>query len=280
MSPLNATPETAPEAARETGPAPDPFARNDPPLTVADWARIVARLAMIIGLLFVLVPPHYLFRAVRITSPFPQFFLGSAARLCGARVRVHGTHLRRDVFYLSNHISWIDILAIGGACGSAFVSKAEIKSAPLVGWLADMNKTLYVEREARHNVAEQINALRDALAETWAITVFPEGTTNDGITLKPFKASLLKVLEPPPPGILVQPIYIDYGAAVAFVTWLGTEHGKDNALRILSQRGSFPVDVHFLEPFDPADFAGRKAISAEAERRIRAMMAAETADQA
>ncbi len=271
MSPSNGTPEGGPEDGDKV-PAADPFARHDPPLTISDWGRITVRLSAIIGLLILLVPLHYAFRAVRITSPFPQFFLGSAGRICGARVKVHGTHLRRDVFYLSNHISWIDILAIGGACGSAFVSKAEIKSVPLVGWLADMNKTLYVEREARHNVAAQINALRDALAETWAITVFPEGTTNDGVTLKPFKAALLKVLEPPPPGILVQPIYMDYGDAIAFVTWLGTEHGKDNALRILAHKGSFELGLHFLEPFDPAEFADRKAIAAEAEVRIRGMM--------
>lgn len=241
-------------------------------MTIGGWVRIGGRLAALIVLLVVLVPLHYLFRLFRITSPFPQAFLRMAARVVGARVKLHGTHLRRDVFYLSNHISWIDILAIGGACGSAFVAKAEVKRTPVVGWLADLNKTLYVEREARGSVAAQINALRDALAETWAITVFPEGTTGDGRALLPFKAALLKVLEPPPPGILVQPIYLDYGAALSFATWLGDEHGQDNALRVLAHRGSFDLNLHFLEPFDPADFADRKAIAAEAEARIGAML--------
>ncbi len=242
------------------------------PLSIGSWVRIVGRLLMLIWLLILLVPLHYLFRLFRITSPFPQLFLGLAARVVGARVKVHGEHLRRDVFYLSNHISWIDILAIGGACGSAFVSKAQVKRVPVVGWLADLNKTLYVEREARGSVAAQINALRDALAETWAITVFPEGTTGNGRTLLPFKAALLKVLEPPPPGILVQPIYLDYGTALSFATWLGDEHGQDNALRVLAHRGSFELGLHFLEPFDPAAFTDRKAIAAEAEVRIRGMM--------
>ena len=250
--------------------APEP--PQSEPLSIDAWVRIFGRLAMLIWLLILLVPLHYTFRLFRITSPFPQLFLGLAARVVGARVKVYGEHLRRDVFYLSNHISWIDILAIGGACGSAFVAKAEVKRTPVVGWLADLNKTLYVEREARGSVAAQINALRDALAETWAITVFPEGTTGDGRALLPFKAALLKVLEPPPPGILVQPIYLDYGAALSFATWLGDEHGRDNALRILAHKGSFELGLHFLEPFDPADFADRKAIAAEAEARIRAMM--------
>jgi lyso-ornithine lipid O-acyltransferase len=247
-------------------------------VTVIGWVRIWARFLTLILLLIAMVPLHYAFRMVRITSPFPQAFLGMAARVIGARVRVHGTHLRRDVFYLSNHISWIDILAIGGACGSAFVAKAEVKRTPVVGWLADLNKTLYVAREARGSVAAQINALRDALAETWAITVFPEGTTGNGRALLPFKAALLKVLEPPPPGILVQPIYLDYGAALSFATWLGDEHGKDNALRILAHRGSFDLGLHFLEPFDPAAFSDRKAIAAEAEARIKAAMETSLSD--
>jgi len=94
-----------------------------------------------------------------------------------------GIPLRRDVFYVSNHLSWIDILALGGASGTAFVAKAEIGTAPVVGWLAGLNRTVYVKRENRMGVAEQINELRDALAENWAITVFPEGTTTDGRSL-------------------------------------------------------------------------------------------------
>ena len=241
-------------------------------MTVGGRLRIIGRVGALITVLVILIPLNFIWRVLRITSPWPQIFLRLAARIVGARVRVHGAHLRRDVFYLSNHISWIDILAIGGACGSAFVSKAELKRVPVVGWLADLNKTVYVEREARGSIAEQINALRDALSETWAVTVFPEGTTGDGRTLLPFKAALLKVLEPPPPGILVQPIYLDYDDALSFVLWLGDEDGKDNGLRILSHSGSFDVHLHFLEPMDPAQYDGRKAIAAEAEARIDAAM--------
>ena len=125
---------------------------------------------------------------------------GRAARIAGARVVKVGTPLRRDVFYVSNHLSWIDILALGGASGTAFVAKAEIGAAPVVGWLAGMNRTVYVKRENRLGVADQINQLRDALADNWAITIFPEGTTTDGKSLLPFKIKSAKLKSKNPVG--------------------------------------------------------------------------------
>ena len=84
----------------------------------------------------------------------------------------------------------------------------------------------------------------------------------------PFKTSMLSVLEPPPPGVLVQPVLLDYGEVAEWIGWIGEEGGLNNAKRVLSRRGSFEVQMHFLEPFSPEDFHGRKAISAEARNRI------------
>ena len=100
------------------------------------------------------------------------------------------------------------------------------------------------------------------------MTVFPEGTTTDGHSLLPFKSSILSVLEPPPPGVLVQPVMIDYGAVGEEIGWIGDEGGLNNAKRILSRSGSFPVRIHFLEPFSPEEYRGRKAIAAKAREEI------------
>lgn len=234
----------------------------------AGWLRLSLRAAGLIGLLLVFVPLHYLFRVISYGSPIPMLFLRYAARVCGARVEVIGTHLKRDVFFVANHISWVDILALAGASGTAFVAKAELAEAPVVGWLASLNRTVFVKREHRMGVAEQINALKEALIDNWSVTVFPEGTTTDGQSLLPFKTSMLSVLEPPPQGVLVQPVIIDYGAVAEWIGWIGVEGGLNNAKRVLSRKGSFKLRLHFLEPFSPGDFRGRKAIGHEARRRI------------
>ena len=243
-------------------------------LTLAERFRLARRVALLLLAVLSHVPMHYLWRLLRLPSPWPRWFLGTAARIAGARVVKVGTPLKRDVFYTSNHLSWIDILALGGASGTAFVAKAEIGTAPVVGWLAGLNRTVYVKRENRLGVADQINQLRDALADNWAITIFPEGTTTDGQSLLPFKTPMLRVLEPPPPGVMVQPVMLDYGAVAEEIGWIGQESGLNNARRMLARKGSFALRVHFLEPFLPADFPGRKAIAAESRRRIETALIA------
>jgi 1-acyl-sn-glycerol-3-phosphate acyltransferase len=238
------------------------------PISLRGWLRIMARGLALIGLIAIFVPLHYLYRLVAYGSPFPMLFLRYAARVCGARVEVIGTHLKRDVFFVANHISWVDILALAGASGTAFVAKAELATAPMVGWLASLTRTVFVKREHRMGVAEQINALKEALVDNWSVTVFPEGTTTDGQSLLPFKTSMLSVLEPPPPGVLVQPVTIDYGVVAEWIGWIGEEGGLNNAKRVLSRKGTFRLRLYYLEPFSPEDFRGRKAISIEARRRI------------
>ncbi len=218
--------------------------------------------------LIVCLPFHYLWKSVRQPSPWPRLFLRSAARISGARVKRTGKPLRRDVIFIANHVSWIDILAIAGTSGSAFVAQDGIRTAPLVGWLAALNRTIFVIREDRAGVAAQIARLREALADVWSVTIFPEGTTTDGRSMLPFKSSLLKVLEPPPEGTMVQPLLLDYGMVGPEIAWIGVERGRANALRVLARKGSFPVQVTCLDPFDPNVISGRKAIAIEARKRI------------
>jgi 1-acyl-sn-glycerol-3-phosphate acyltransferase len=232
--------------------------------------RFATRIAALLAALVLALPLHGLWRLARLPSPWPRLFLGGVARIVGARPRVVGTPRRRDVVFVANHLSWIDIPLLAGASGSAFVAKADLRAVPLVGWLCTLNDTIFVRREERLAVATQIETLRAALAWGGPVTIFPEGTTGDGAALLPFKAALLAALDPPPPGVLVQPVRIDYGRATAELAWIGEERGQDHAARVLRRRGRFTATLHFLDPFDPAASGGRKAIAAEARARIEA----------
>lgn len=243
-----------------------------PRLSLAARLRLALRVGLLVLTVAVCVPLHFLCRLFTRHSPLPRICLGTAARIVGARVEVIGTPLKRDVFFLANHVSWLDIPAIAGASGTAFVAKAEVAKVPVIGWLCGLNNTVFVQREARMGVAGQINVVREALADDWAITVFPEGTTTDGQSLLPFKSSILQVLDPAPPGVLVQPTHVDYGAVAEDLCWIGDESGVANVRRVLGRSGSFPLRIHFLEPFSPALHPGRKAIAAEARARIEASL--------
>ncbi len=238
------------------------------PLSPMGWLRFALRVTALLLTLIFCVPVHYIWRTIAYGSPIPMLFLRIAARIAGARVQIVGTPLRRDVCFLSNHISWVDILALAGASGTAFVAKAELAKVPVIGWLCRLNRTVFVQREARMNIAQQINDLREALEDNWSITIFPEGTTTDGRSLLPFKTSMLRILEPPPQEVLVQPVALYYGAVGEEIGWIGEEHGINNAKRILGRKGSFPLRIHFLEPFSPDHGHNRKAIAARARAEI------------
>lgn len=229
-------------------------------------ARGWTRLATLAGALVVALLLHGAWRLVRARSPWPRRFLGWVARIVGARVRVVGTPLRRDAVLLANHLSWIDIPALAGASGAAFVAKAELRDAPLIGWLCTLNRTLFVRRGDRMGVEAQVANLRAQLTGAQPVTIFPEGTTGDGVTLLPFKAGLLAALTPPPEGVRVQPVRIDYGDATAELAWVGAEHGAHHAARVLGRRGTFVATLHFLDSFVPE--GDRKAIAAEARARL------------
>jgi 1-acyl-sn-glycerol-3-phosphate acyltransferase len=189
-------------------------------------------------------------------------------RSAGARVRVEGQPLASNVLFVANHMSWLDIMIIAGETGAAFVSKAEVRKWPVLGWLASLNRTIFVERSARGAVRDQADALRDALATGRPVGLFPEGTTEGGHEVLPFRASLLASLYPPLPGVRVQPVAIHFAPAARDVAWVGEEGAGDNARRVLSRRGTLPVTVRFLEPLDPAAFADRKALAVQARLAI------------
>jgi lyso-ornithine lipid O-acyltransferase len=229
------------------------------------------RIALLVLTLLYYLLVHSLWRLLRRRSPWPPRFLGAAARACACDWRIAGAPRERDVLFVSNHLSWLDILALGGASGGAFVSKAEVGRWPLIRHLADLNDTIYVERAARGSVRGQADTLRAALTSGRPAALFAEGTTGDGHTLLPFAASLFASLYPPLPGLRVQPVVLVYDNPDA-IAWHGDEPAAANAMRVLGLRGRRKLVIHFLEPIDPQAAGGRKAIAAAARDAIAAAL--------
>ena len=209
---------------------------------------------------------------LRIGSPWPRIYLGWVGRIAGLRVTQVGRPLRSHVLLLANHVSWLDIMLLAGATGCAFISKKEVAHWPIAGWLARLNRTVFIDRTGRAAVHDQAHALRTALAGEQPVALFPEGTTEGGIDVLPFRASLLAALFPPMAGVRVQPVAIDYHAAAHDIAWVGNERADTNALRVLGRRGTIPVTLHFLAPIDPAQVNGRKDLAAAAREEIVAAM--------
>ena len=230
--------------------------------------RVLGRAAWLLGIAAVCLPPHLLCRALGGSSPWNRWFMRWATRACGIRVEVVGQPLRRDVFFIANHLSWTDALILGGVTGTAFIAQHGIAIWPGLNVLCRLNDTIFVNRAERLRVDQQVAALRAQFAERSTLTLFAEGTTSDGRRLLPFKASLLAMLVPPPRQAWVQPVVIDCDEAGRDLAWIGLETGAQNAWRLLARRGTWRVRLHFLEPFDPADLPDRKALAARARGAI------------
>ncbi|CAH0495791.1 1-acyl-sn-glycerol-3-phosphate acyltransferase [Novosphingobium sp. CECT 9465] len=241
--------------------------------SLAARLRIGLRLSAMLLWLIVCIPFYYVWPVLRLHNPWPRLFLGGIATIAGAKVRIEGAPSRKGAFLLSNHVSWLDIPVIAGASGSAFVAHSGLADHGLLKWLCDMNDTVFVARHERRSVHTQVELVRAALTDTGALTVFPEGTTSDGNGLLPFKSSLLSALDPPPPGIAIQPVWLDYGPDVAAMAWIGEEPGLDNFLKILARRRRQQVTVHFLAALDESETVNRKTMAIAARERILAALA-------
>jgi 1-acyl-sn-glycerol-3-phosphate acyltransferase len=234
--------------------------------------RGAARIAALVVVTLFCVLAHLTTQLIFKDSGWPRRFLGWVAAICGAVIELRGEPLQEDVLFVSNHSSWLDIPIIAGATGTAFVSNAGVAEWPLIGWLASLNNTVFVDRTDRAGVQAQIMIVRRALNSHQPVTVFPEGTTSNGRDLLPFKPSLLEVVTSTPREVRVQPLHIDYGSAQD-IAWIGTEPAARNARRVLTRPGRFTVRLNCLEPFDPAEIGDRKAVAAESRRRILAASA-------
>ncbi len=122
-----------------------------------------------------------------------QVWAQGLLRVLGLQLRVIGEPVDQGpALIVSNHISWLDILALHASRYCRFVSKADVRHWPLVGALATGAGTLYIERDSRRDALRVVHHMADSLRAGDVLAVFPEGTTSDGVSLLPFHANLLQ----------------------------------------------------------------------------------------
>src|ERR1700761_156907 len=131
-------------------------------------------------------------------------------RLCGMRLVVHNDRARLDAgaLVVANHISWIDIYVINAWRPTPFVSKAEVRQWPVVGWLAQQLGTVFIQREKRSDAKRIMHELAARLSAGELMCVFPEGTTSNGLALLPFHANMFQAAVSA--SVPVQPVCIMY----------------------------------------------------------------------
>ncbi len=129
------------------------------------------------------------------------------ARFLGFRIVVKGTPSQvRPTLFVANHTSYFDIMLLASLIPCSFIAKSDMISWPLIGWLARLQRSVFVDRKPV-NVGEHRTEVAKRLAEGGNLVLFAEGTTSDGNRLLPFKSSLLSVAETGKP-LTIQPVSI------------------------------------------------------------------------
>lgn len=114
-------------------------------------------------------------------------------RVLGIHVRVEGEPPAAPFLLVSNHLSYIDVVVFMSQLDARLLSKAEVKSWPLLGWLARFGGTLFIDRTNRRDIPRVLSEIEATLEKGRGVVFFPEGTSSAGLEVMPFKASLFEV---------------------------------------------------------------------------------------
>ncbi|MYM68949.1 1-acyl-sn-glycerol-3-phosphate acyltransferase [Pseudoduganella sp. FT55W] len=137
---------------------------------------------------------------------------------------------------VANHVSWLDIFVVHSLHPSHFVAKAEIRSWPLAGWLAEKAGTVFIARGNRRDLRHIFKGLVTSLEKGERVAFFPEGTTAAQGSLLPFHANLFEAaIDAKVP---VQPFALTYedvnGGSHPSVDFIGETSFAESIMLILN----------------------------------------------
>jgi 1-acyl-sn-glycerol-3-phosphate acyltransferase len=244
---------------------------------------VFARLLVLGVCAVVLIPLQML--SLHLSSPLlhvlPVWFHRILLRLFNVRVIERGRPPGKvSTLVVANHVSWLDIPVISSLHPLSFIAKSEIEGWPVVGLLARLQRSVFIDRQRRKATAEVNDALAHRLVRGEVIVLFAEGTTSDGNRLLPFRSSLVgaaqtALIHDSVERVFLQPLAIAYtrrnGLPVTrrerpSIAWYGD---MDLAPHLALFARGYPLDV-VVTWGEPIPFNGnRKEATAAAEAEVR-----------
>lgn len=123
----------------------------------------------------------------------PWIWHKGVCRVLGLNVIVEGSPCTdRQVIFVCNHMSYLDIPVIGSVLQASFVAKSEVAKWPVFGFLSKLQQTAFISR-SKTTLGHDKNNLESMLQDGRSMIIFPEGTSTDGRNVMPFKSSLFSI---------------------------------------------------------------------------------------
>ena len=207
----------------------------------------------------------------------PYFYHKICLRIFVIKIKNFGKFsINFPILLISNHASYLDIIILGSLFKTSFIAKKEISKWPLLGILAKLQNTIFIDRRVS-SLKNQENQIIKHLNEKKNLVIFPEGTSSDGNRVLPFKSSLFNIFEKNLNSkILVQTITIVYKKINGIpmnrierknITWHSNMDLIPNIFNVLKKL-SIEVEVIFNDEFLPSKEYDRKKLALHCWEKI------------
>lgn len=125
-------------------------------------------------------------------------------------VEGHDPQLMREKTFLlvGNHMSYMDVLVLASVQPAVFVTSVDMGQVPLLGHLARSGGSLFVERRHRERVEQDRTAIASVLSRGHHVLIYPEGTSTNGLEIRPFKKRLMMSAQDA--GVDIMPVVTSY----------------------------------------------------------------------
>jgi 1-acyl-sn-glycerol-3-phosphate acyltransferase len=252
--------------------------------------RVLFFVFVLIPVLIVIIPLQFIINLFN--PPFwnvlPRFFHRVGCVFLGLHVRLIGKPATgRPTLVVSNHISWTDIIAIGSVADITYVAKSEVRDWFFVGFMASLQRTIFVDRTKRADAQRTTREMGRHMAAGNAVLLFAEGQSDIGTHVLPFRSALVgaaqhAMLDAGAKDVMIQPLSVAYtklqGLPVSrnersLIAWIKSKSVWENIGEILTG-GRKEVTVAFGIPKPLAEGANRKQVTKDAENDVRRMLVA------
>ena len=217
-------------------------------------------LHILLGITLIILMGFWITHKFSFQKKTKQWWLRKICDIVGVQVKVNGHYQFKPALLISNHISWLDIAVIGGQIPTRFLAKAEVRSWPVIGWLAASTGTLFIKRGGGQS-AQISSLISDEIAAGHPILVFPEATSTDGREVKRFFPNLFAA--PLAAKSYVQPVairYLENGKLSKNAPFIGDDEFVSHLSRLMRTPG-ITVELNILDPIAPGLAEGKRELS-------------------
>lgn len=201
-----------------------------------------------------------------------QHWMWRGSRVLGLNIQVSGTPYTQSAVLVSNHISWLDIVAIAATTPVTFVSKSDLQNWPIVGVLAEATGTIFIKRGNIFAVYKILGHLSQIIELGRKTVFFPEGTTTRGDSVNKFNSGLFESANSAQ--CPVQPVAISYfhegKADREIAPYVDDDHFVAHLWNLFRVE-KIQVQLDFLDEI-PANTYSRQGLALHCQNRITEML--------